>query len=169
MDMQFLIDIGACCSLLPRPLSRTRRSLSKAANVFGIPTHSYKSFTLSFRSVKYHQKFLVADVPLPILGANFLSPYQLLVDGVHRWLLNAEFCFSIPLQPAPFDLALPISAHTDVYSHLLMAYPEVFCPEFWQTSTVLAKHGICHHIKMTATLAFARIQYLAKDCLAATK
>ncbi|XP_068242305.1 uncharacterized protein [Palaemon carinicauda] len=71
IDVRFLVDRGACHSLLPRPLFRTPRSLSKTADIqlvanngSAIPIYGYKKLTLSFGSIKYHWKFLVADVTL---------------------------------------------------------------------------------------------------------
>ncbi|XP_068250323.1 uncharacterized protein [Palaemon carinicauda] len=92
--------MGACHSLPTIPLSRTRRSLSKSADVClvagngsVIPTHSYETFILSFENCKYIWKFIVADVTLPVLGADFPLHFLLLVDVAHRRLINAEATF----------------------------------------------------------------------------
>ncbi|XP_068240909.1 uncharacterized protein [Palaemon carinicauda] len=82
---------GIHFSLLPRTLSRARHRQSRSANVrvvsingSVIPIHGYKAFTLFFGSTKYHRKFLLADVTLSILSADFPSHFPLLVDIAHR-------------------------------------------------------------------------------------
>ncbi|XP_068250669.1 uncharacterized protein [Palaemon carinicauda] len=99
--MRFLFDTGASCSLLPRPLSRT---LSRSAgtglvapNRSAIPNHGYEILTLSFGSTKNIWKFLIADVTLPILGANFLLHFHLLVDVAHWQLVNTDLHSLTPL------------------------------------------------------------------------
>ncbi|XP_068217806.1 uncharacterized protein [Palaemon carinicauda] len=104
--MQFLVDKGACHSLLPRLLSRTQLSLSKSANVHlvavngcAITNHGYETLTLSFGSAKCSWKFLVVDLKLPILGANLLSHFHLLIDEDYRRLVNTDLYSSTLLQP----------------------------------------------------------------------
>ncbi|XP_068227132.1 uncharacterized protein [Palaemon carinicauda] len=154
----------------------TRCSLSKSANIrlvaangSAIPTTSYEFLALSFGSTKYNWKFLVAEVTSPMLGADFLSHFQLLVDVAHRWLVNSDSYSSTTFQPDPSDLALHISVPTDAYTHLLRSYQEVFRPELCQMPTVSAKHGIYHHIRTMGPPVFARFRHLAQDCLAAPK
>ncbi|XP_068210381.1 uncharacterized protein [Palaemon carinicauda] len=176
MGVQFLVDTGACRSLLPRSFSRTRRSLSKcgkihlvAANGSVIPTHCQDTLTLSFGSDKYIWKFLGTDVTLPILGADFLSHFHILVDVAHRRLVNGDSYSLMPLQTSPSNLAFQISALTDAYAHLLISYPEVLRQELCQTATVPVNHDIYHHIKTTGAPVFARFRCLTLDCLVAAK
>ncbi|XP_068233303.1 uncharacterized protein [Palaemon carinicauda] len=140
---------GACHSLLARDLFRTRQSLSTYADVrlvtsngSAIPTYGYKNITLPFGNCKFNFKYIFAEVTLPILGADFLSHFHLLVDVTHRRLVNADSYLSTPLQPTSSHLAFHISAPTDAYAHLLTLYPEVFRPELRITPTAPAKHGI---------------------------
>ncbi|XP_068222177.1 uncharacterized protein [Palaemon carinicauda] len=157
-----------CHSLLPRPLASTRRRLSKSANVClvadngsTIPTHGYENLALTFLSIKYYWKFLIVDIPLPILVSDFLSHYHLLVNVAHRRLVNAESYFLTLLQPAPSNLTLHISAPMDVYVHPFTLYPEIFCPELRQKPTVPTEYGIYHHNKTTRPQVFTRFRYLA--------
>ncbi|XP_068228050.1 uncharacterized protein [Palaemon carinicauda] len=109
--VRFLVDTGAYCSHLPKSRSRTRRSHSKhsdvilvAANGSEISTQRYVTLTLSFGSIKYHGKFLVADVTLPLLGADFLARFHL-DDVRYRHLVNADSYSSTPLQPTTSDIS----------------------------------------------------------------
>ncbi|XP_068229159.1 uncharacterized protein [Palaemon carinicauda] len=163
----FLVDTGACRSLLPRPLSRTRPSLSKSADIHlvgtsksVIPTHGYETLTLLFGSAKYNWKFLVADITLPIFGADILSHFKLLIGDVHHQLVNSDSYTSIPLHLAPSDFAFYISALTNAYTYFLTSYLEVFCPEPHQMHILPSKHGIYHHIKTTRLPILARLRSL---------
>ncbi|XP_068243661.1 uncharacterized protein [Palaemon carinicauda] len=141
--MRILLDTGACRSLLPRPLSRIRHCLSKpvdihlvASNRPEMPIHCYETLTLSFRSAKYNWKFLVADITLSILSADFLSHFHLLVNDACLQLVNADSYSSTLLQSAPSNLALHINTPTNAFAYLLTSYPEVFRPEPLQMSMV---------------------------------
>ncbi|XP_068211060.1 uncharacterized protein [Palaemon carinicauda] len=174
--VRFLVDAGGCHSLLSRELFRTQHSLSKsavvclvAANRSAIPTYSYENLKLSFRNGKFKRKFLVADVIFPILSADFLSHFHLLVDVTHRRWVNIDLNLSTLLQPETSNHALLISTPTDAYAHLLTSYLEVHRPELRQTPTAPTKHGIYHHIKTTGPPVFAKFERLALDLLAASK
>ncbi|XP_068211785.1 uncharacterized protein [Palaemon carinicauda] len=101
--------------------------------------------------------------------ADFLSQFHLLVDVVHRRLVNADSYLSSPIQPAPLNLTLHNSIPRDAYAHLITSYLEVFRPELRQTPTAPAKRSIYYHIKMTGPPFFAKFRHLAPDRLAATK
>ncbi|XP_068238532.1 uncharacterized protein [Palaemon carinicauda] len=150
---------GACHSLISRPQPGHDVGLSKpsdirliAANGSRIPIHGYETLILSIES-----------------NADFLYHFDLLVDVAHRQLVNAGSYSPAPVQLPHFDLALPISAPTDAYTHLLTLYPEVMRPELCQTSKVPAKHGIYYHSKMMGAPVFTRVRRLAFVHLAAAK
>ncbi|XP_068209121.1 uncharacterized protein [Palaemon carinicauda] len=140
-----------------------------AAKECAIPMYGYENLILSFGNGKFNWKILVADVILPIIDVDFLSYFHLLVDVVHRPLVNADSYLLTPLQPTPSNFALYISAPTYAYAHLLTSYLEVFRPELQQTHMAPAKHGIYHLIKTTGTPVFAKFRRLVPDRLAAAK
>ncbi|XP_068208696.1 uncharacterized protein [Palaemon carinicauda] len=173
--VQFLVETGACHFLLPKPGFKTRCSLTNSAyiplvsaNGSAIASNCYETLILSFRSTKYIWNFLVADVPIPILDADFLSHFHLLVDVLHQWIVNTDLHSSTPLKPVP-PTTLHISKPTDAYIHLLTSDPEVFRQELRQTPTVPAKHGIYPHMKMMGPTLFSRFRRLAVDRLAVSK
>ena len=85
--LRFLVDTGAEVSIIPaRPEDRrlhTGRNL-QAANGALIPCYGERSVTPRFHLASgikpFPWVFLVAEVVLPILGADFLAHYNLLVD-----------------------------------------------------------------------------------------
>ena len=92
--LRFLVDTGAQVSVIPPTYTerRNRRAdlVLQAVNDTNISTYGTRSLTLdlglrrSFRWV-----FVIADVATPILGADFLRRYNLLVDIRHNRLSDA--------------------------------------------------------------------------------
>lgn len=172
--VQFLIDTGACRSLLPKTMVRNSSGSSSgvklmAANGSPIPTYGYKRITLSIGGRTITWKFIVAEVHLPIIGADLLFHYALLVDVRNRRLIDADSLASTPITAAPSDLALHVTDCTDKYTNLLSDYPDVFKPELRQQPHIPAKHGIFHYIKTSGPPVFARFRRLSPFKLTAAK
>ncbi len=88
----FLVDSGAEISVLPaRYADRRQRSDQHlyAANGTSISTYGQRclTLTLGFRRNFRHQ-FIIADVTRPILGADFLVKFGLLIDLKNRRLID---------------------------------------------------------------------------------
>ena len=129
--LRFLIDTGACRSLLPKSKIYSGCSTGTdthlvAANGSRILTYGYKSRRLSFAGSTYKWDFIVADVSIPIIGADFLASFNLLVDVANCRLVNASTLASTAVAAAPADLALQIDDSSNTYSSLKSSYPEVF-------------------------------------------
>ncbi|XP_068204950.1 uncharacterized protein [Palaemon carinicauda] len=75
----------------------------------------------------------------------------------------------MPLQSAPYDLALHISTPKDSYAHFPISYPQASRPDIHQGATNQEKHCIYYHIKTTGLPVFARFRRLAPYHLAAAK
>ena len=82
--MRFLVDTGAELSVLPATKSDRRLPTSKslqAANGTPISAYGHRSLTIDLGlRRKFQWVFVVAEVDQPILGADFLHAYHLLVD-----------------------------------------------------------------------------------------
>ena len=82
----FLIDTGACLSILPvssYPNMRNNLSTNKlyAANGTVIQTYGQKTLDISLNlRRKFRWTFIIADVQQAIIGCDFLSKYKLVVD-----------------------------------------------------------------------------------------
>ena len=165
--LRFLIDTGACRSLLPKSkvhsgcIAGTDTNLI-AANGSRILTYGYKTLQLYFAGSKYKWDFIVANVSTPIIGADFLANFNLLIDMANRRLVNA----STSIAAAPTDLALQITDTSDAYSSLKSSYPEVFRPVLHLTPRTSAEHKIYHHINTSAPPPiFSKFRRLAPDKL----
>ncbi|XP_037782257.1 uncharacterized protein LOC119578721 [Penaeus monodon] len=133
----------------PPPIARPARSCQPvirltAANDTPILTYGRKHLNIRIGSRTYGWSFVVADVTLPLLGADFLAHYQLLVDVSSGRLVDAAFLAATPIAAAPDNLAL-------------------------QQPQAPAKHGIYHHNKRAGPPVFSKFRRLSSDKLAAAK
>ncbi|CAH8473529.1 unnamed protein product [Schistosoma mattheei] len=92
----FLVDTGAEISIIPLHLSRRQHTTSTklslvAANESVIKTYGEQSLILDLGlRRRFTWVFIVAQVKRPILGADFLSAYNLLVDMTKKRLIDAN-------------------------------------------------------------------------------
>ena len=170
---RFLVDTGACRSLLPKSMAPLNGICSDvrltAANGSTIQTFGTKHLEVVFSGKTYAWDFTVADVSLPLLGADFLSHYHLLVDVHRRRLVDAYTLSSIAIASAPDDLALHVTDATHPYNALRSEFPAVFRPELRPAPQSPPPHGVFHHIKTLGPPTFARFRRLPPDRLAAVK
>ena len=89
---RFLVDTGVEVSVLTATGLDTRTNEAgpslKAANGSCIKTYGVRSTKLRFASHQYKWNFVVADVSLPLLGADFLRANSLLVDLKGKCLVD---------------------------------------------------------------------------------
>ncbi len=89
---RFLVDTGADVSVIPpTQADRSHRQDFCLQAVNGTPIHTYgtKSLTLNLGlRRKFHWGFIIADVKRPIIGADFLHHFSLLVDMTNQQLLD---------------------------------------------------------------------------------
>jgi hypothetical protein len=77
----------------------TKGDLPKGADNSTIPTYGRCEFTLDIGlHRKFRWSFLIADVSQPILGADFLRHFQVLVDLTNSCLVGTETSLTIPAQ-----------------------------------------------------------------------
>lgn len=171
---RFLVDTGAARSLLPasqwkKPNQQQPNFRLTAANGTPIPTHGQQHLDIRIGNRKYGWNFIVADVTLPLLGADFLAHYQLLVDIARGRLVDSGSLAAIPIAAAPEKLALQVIDVSDDFAQLRNSYPDVFKPELRQQPQIPAKHGIYHHIKTSGSPVYSRFRRLSPDKLASAK
>ena len=83
---KFLIDSGSTISLIPKnnlipntPLQTYNQHLYAANNTL-IQTYGQLKTQVTINNNKYTWNFIIADIPNPILGADFLAYHKLLID-----------------------------------------------------------------------------------------
>lgn len=179
-QLTMMVDTGAQISVLPPsqlPLDCSidaaacpHRPRLAAANGSAIETHGYAEHAVVLHGRPYPWRFLVADVTLPIIGADFLGHYRLVVDMGRRVLRSAagETCATGVLPPPP-PLSSPprvLGLSDEPFGDLWTEFPAVTSRPLGARPTA---HNVTHHITTTGPPCFARPRRLAPDRLAAAR
>jgi cleavage and polyadenylation specificity factor subunit 1 len=173
-----LVDTGAFVSVFPADAND--RSTDKATGqaialtaANGTPIRSYgtRELQLRFSGHAYRWSFIIADVNSPLLGADFLSANDLLVDVANRRLLDAMSFrpLAVVTSPSPEKTEICIATPHPRLAPILQEFAEVFKPELQQTPGRAAKHGIYHHIKTNGRPVHQKFRRLTPERLAIAK
>ena len=145
------MDTGADVSVLP-PSSSDKQRISpitlQAVNHSPISTFGEKSCTLD---ISLHRQFrlifLIADLPIPILGADFLANFGLQVDVACRQLIDTTTSLTINGFQASSTSPHLVFALPNVslpYKDLLKKFLDITRPNYKDTDI---KHNVTHHIR----------------------
>ncbi|GFU00185.1 transposon Tf2-11 polyprotein [Trichonephila clavipes] len=156
---KFLLDSGSeICVIPPSPtMNKSPQSnLSLfAANNTKIPAYGMVRKELN-RGLRrpFIWTFIIADVSSPIIGADFLKHFNLLIDLKKKRLVDVETSlftscvFSNIVQPSILSVNANIS-----FKNILSEYPDLSNPSLISKS---ASHGTIHHIITTGPPVTAR-------------
>lgn len=168
---RFLVDSGAASSCFPRKFTTLRvpgETALYAANGSVINTYGTKRIELSLGLRRpFLWTFIVADVAHPILGADFLERFGLLVDVKNRLLIDNLTSLSTKgLQcPGGSSGITPISGDSP-YHAILAEFPKLI----GNVLNVGAKmHTVRHCIETTGPPVFAKARRLSPEKLVAVK
>ena len=171
--MSYLIDTGAEISVLPpRPGDRLNASDGiklQAANGSSIRTFGDRSVQLDLGLAKaFTWKFTIADVSKPIIGADFLRYFGLLVDVGRKRLMDAETFLTVPASYRCSDVSkLCVLVQTDQYSDILNEFREVTVPCIKKCRL---QGKVEHHIDTRCSRpVYARPRRLSPDKLSVAK
>ncbi|ROT81776.1 gag-pol polyprotein [Penaeus vannamei] len=166
-SLRFLIDTGAEVSLLPASHKDKHLPSSRAleaANATPINVYGERSETLSLTgapSQRFQWIFLVADVPQPIIGADFLEHYGLSVNLQGKALIHqsgARTLAAHALVSAP--LIYTVFPRSCTYKNILREFPVLSKPINRATQP---RHEVRHHIVTHGPPAQSRCRPLAPD------
>lgn len=170
---EFLIDTGADVSVIPKSYFKseffeTPDFSLNAANNTRINVYGTKLLQLSLNTRRnFSHPFYVADVCKPIIGADFLSKFDLSVDLKRRRLIDSSTGFRVQAI-SRVDSTPTVSrfvAETELGS-LLNEFPELMKePDFKSPM----KHNVVHHIATTGRLPALRARKLDPVKLKAAK
>ena len=171
---RFLIDTGAEVNIIPPlPLEQKNRqdcSGLKAVNGSSIATYGNRSLTLDLglRRV-FRWIFVIADIQTPIIGADFLRQYGLLVNMKHGQLV--DMTTNLQSQGTIYHVeSLRPSFHLQTdsteYDALMAEFPSVTRPCLPPQPV---KHSVTHHINTTGPPVHASARRLPPDRLRITR
>ena len=153
---RYLIDTGAAVSVLPKSCANGISDADSLPLVAAF-IHTYgncKRVVDVGLKREYPWTFIVADVQQPIIGADFLIHYSLLVDLRSRCLRDMRTGLAIA---ASLSSIKPLSLNRvdtvqNEYTKLLGQFPELTRPT---TKGETVKHGITHKIVTKGHPVFA--------------
>ncbi|GBP78249.1 hypothetical protein EVAR_66280_1 [Eumeta japonica] len=142
--MQFLVDTGSEIYILPRSAVQQQRTKTtyhlSAANRTTINTYGYinQELDLSLRQ-DYPWRFVVADVTKPIIEADFLQFYNLMVDIRNRRIIdNTTTLSTLGLEAISSSISsVKILLSDPRYNKLLAKYPNITRPSGIDNVTLL--------------------------------
>lgn len=171
--VRFLVDTGASCSVYPRDANNFKAADTSftlyAANNTKIPTYGTRriSVDLGFRRV-FPWTFVVADVTRPIIGADFLEHFSLLVDMKNKKLIDQLTTFSINAAGAPGEsLGIKTLVGSTIWHKILEKYPNLTNPS--SINCTPKKHGVTHCILTKGPPVFSKARRLNPEKLKAAK
>ncbi|KII63807.1 Retrovirus-related Pol polyprotein from transposon opus [Thelohanellus kitauei] len=169
---RFLVDTGAEVSVIPAT-HRDRQAGNHgpslvAANDTPMRTYGRITIPLNFNSRCFHWSFTTADVPQPLLGADFLRSNNLLVDLKRKKLVDAESYLSISCGQTTGHTSklASVAKSDDRFNNLLSEFPNLSVPTFSQTTT---KHGVEQNIATKGPPVHGRPRRLSPKKLAFAK
>ena len=169
-SLHFLVDTGAAVSVLPpyhTERKRPRADLTlQAVNGSPIATYGTHSLTLDLGLRRtFRWVFIVADVERPILGADFLRHFHLLVDMNHKRLIDSATQLQIQgitsQATSPHPSILPHSPANE-FEVLLKEFPLLTQP---QPADQPPKHTVTHHINTSGQPVSTRPRRLSPERL----
>ena len=172
--LRFLVDTGADISVIPPSVSERKHrkdSFSlQAVNNTPIATYGTQLRTLNIGlRRKFQWIFIIADVKTPILGADFLRHYSLLVDLKYNRLVDGITQLRIQgistHTSSPSPLLLPKQPKTE-FDAILSAYPDIVRP---CNTEAPVKHSVTHHINTVGPPVHARPRRLSPERLKAAR
>ena len=171
--IQFLIDTGSDLCVLPRRFLRQFKPPSDyrltAANGTAIETYGTMTMHLNLGLRRdFVWRFIIANVDKPIIGADFMAHYGLLVDCKNKCLVDTITTLVTPgtITNCAQVSIKAISGKTEFHC-LLSRYPELTTPSGTHRQI---KHSTVHYINTTpGPPVFCKPRRLAPDRLKIAK
>lgn len=174
LSLRFLIDTGADLSIVP-PNNSEKKNPSHsielfAANGTSIRTFGEKRITLDLGLRRTFQwTFLIADVSSPIIGADFLKFYDLLVDIGRNKLIDRithleSSVFSI-VHDSPNEVFTTYNVN-EPFANILNEFKDL---TILKTKIQSSNSNVEHHIVTTGPPVFSRARRLSPEKLQIAK
>lgn len=162
-NFSFLIDTGADISVVPynsfQNYSRDANNTVYAANGTPISTYGVRllSVDLGFRRDLKHP-FILASVTRPIIGADFLTKFGIVVDLANKRLLDTNTSLSVnALDSKDSTPSLKLFMISGPFGDLLRSFPNLMRETNY---SLPIKHNVVHRIITEGQLPFSRARRL---------
>jgi len=173
-SLKFLVDTGADFSIIPVSAFAKRPQPSDyrvyAANGSPIKTYGQRIMSLDLklrRNLTF--SFLIADVTKPILGADFLDKFDLLVDVHGKSLIDKTTKLQTKCTSEFTEYEPVFSVNSDnIYKDLLTEFIDLTVPLSYNEANAL-KTAVRHHIVTTGQPVFSRPRRLNQTKLQIAK
>ena len=148
--IEFLVDTGSDLCVYPRSALRERRAKTDfqlcAANGTAIETFGYIELNLNLGLRRnFPWRFTVANVTKAIIGVDFLSSYNLMVDCRNRRLIDNTTTLFSTASIAKIDVcSVKVASGSSRYHELLSKFPDITRPSGRPQTP---KHDTVHHIR----------------------
>lgn len=167
----FLIDTGAKVSVFPASFADTRSGrrgpVLEAANGTAIKSYGIRTIPLCFDGQQFSWDFVVARVTQPLIGADFLCAYNLMVDVKGQRLVDTTTFSSVPLKRTTGQaLGVHNVSSTEAHCALLAEFQDLLTPTF---SSLTTRHGVEHFIPTKGPPLHSRARRLPPDKLRIAK
>ena len=169
---RFLVDTGSEVSVVPPThIERKNRQDTfslQAVNNTSIATYGVRSLSLDLGLRRtFRWVFIIADVKQPILGADFLRHFGLLVDVRQCKLSDSATSLHVsgfsPSTPVASTRLMCVQKSDDsAYSRLLAEFPALTQAA---SPDLPIKHTVTHHIETTGAPVSSRTRRLAPERL----
>ena len=173
---RFLIDSGASVSVFPAPRSSSTSSGVRLLTADGssLTCSGSRIIPLRFGAHRFEWPFQLAPVAIPILGADFLKHFNLLLDVANQrvFSFDSPTSPSIVLPTVPDSTSAPFKANLlttpKCIQDLLAEFPDVASSDGFTASK--PRHGVKHHLlTQPGPPVFARARRLDPEKLASAK
>lgn len=169
--MKFLVDTGSDLCVFPKSVAKGHKEKTSyqlcAANGSAINTYGYAHLVLNLGLRReFNWRFIVADVTTAIIGVDFLSYYNLIVDVRSQRLIDGTTTLAtagLLARNADDISSVKVISGNSVYHNILTQYPEVTRPPGIHHTL---PHNTVHHIRTTpGPPVYATPRRLAPDKL----
>lgn len=171
-NSRLLVDTGAEISIVPATPEDRRRSKNtsslQAVNNTAIATYGFRSLTIDVGLRRlFRWVFVVADVNFAILGADFLSHFNLDVSVRDRCLKDNNTSLKVRgLESNICSSGICAFQPVSAYHHVLAEFPSLTKP---RNTEQPVKHNVTHHIVTTGPPVTARPRRLSSKRLQAAR
>lgn len=168
-----MVDTGSAVSILPAVKNQNVKPsefVLYAANGTKIETFGTKLATLNLGfKRKFQFPFILAAVSKPIIGADFLGHFGLLVDIKRKKLLNGTGTVKLEKHVSDKEsLSVATTQGNSPYIKLLKKFSDITTPS-QPKAPIHVKHNTEHHIETRGAPVYAKARRLTPQKLQAAK